>query len=764
MSSSERRYRDYLKLFEDRGANLRHRDVIVFPDRAVGPSAEQVLMDFRSDPARCQHPWPSPGVFTTHRLARAFDKVADIPAELSKLELIDRWLTLWPEASLTTLADSWDRVDTLLACSTDPEVWQGVYGDAKDEKDPELTDWLPAVVTTLYWSHFCREANLVGSRWHRLERVAREMPSLSRAQVLTLFERNPWMISGDEPIAVHVPLLKNAFPLENEFFHALETSPYCQVIYYRPATEDHFGAPHYERVPQHDRSVRPSSFVITGALRPLAYTLLESEISRWGLDLPAIPESPKRLDYARDPEHPDLSPLREIIARHRSIEDFPVREILAAADFAGTLNTNAASAEVHSRWAAAGVHCISLDDAWALPRASICLVTHAEDFRELFDPLSRLAKTRAPLPHPVNQLLINNHVKITHDADETLGAREFWCERAEDFTRWELAAALVSTVGPAPAPPALNALERTSLEQFSPSSLEDLLRCGYRFYDQRVRRTREMPERDALSINALRRGEWLHRALEDFFKQPDFERDPRDALRASLGENLEKFFGEISSPAYLASLRHRIPKFAEDLALYLENFEFPLQKLWPQRTFRLESHHRATVHGLAVKGKMDRIDFIGPEHVLLWDYKSGGEFALKLSTMMGPSHRKIQWYLYAKMVEQELGVQVVGGGYVQLLRPEKSGIYFLRDHLDEDTCEQLIARLPMRDYGARFLDAKEIAESEREFASAMESASETVRRGEFLRRPLKETLCETCPTKVICGRPYFAATSAEGEA
>lgn len=765
-------YRDYLSLFDDHAAALTHADILVFPDRAIGPSAEQILMDMRANPQRSRHPWPSPGVYTSMRLAKALAKVIPVAPELAKIDLIDHWLTLWPGQSLTTLTESWDRVDTLLAFTTDPAVWSGVVADAQVEKDPEITEWLPAMVTAFSWSLQCASAGVVGSRWHYLQQFTRDVPGLSRSALITALERNPWSLRSpqspaEEMITLHVPRLKNSFPLEDDFFRALEANPHCQVVYYSDPVGENI-LPDYEAIHPHPRQERPAAFVVTGGTRALTYTLLESEIAAWTLDLPAMPESPLRLELAQNPDHPLLEDLRELLIRHRGPTGAPIRDLLAAADFCGRLNENIAAPRVHPKWSAAGVPCISIDDAWALPRQSTCLVSTVEEFTELFDPLSRAARAKAPLPHLVQQLLLNNHVTIRHSEDETLMAQGYWRARQHEFTKWELSMPPPETfISTPPASPMLSPSEAESLATLSPSGIEELLSCAYKFYDQRVRRHREMPELDALTINALKRGEWLHQALEDFFVAPNFHDDISPRIATSLEQNLSRYFGEISSPAYLTALRKRIPKFAADLADYLSTFETALQNEWPQRTHQLERSHLASYAGLNLRGKTDRIDVIEPGKVLLWDYKSGGAYNLRLPTLLGPSHRKLQWMLYTKMVESSQNVQVVGGGYVQLLRPEKSGIYFYSDRLSAEQVERLQTYLPVKAYSVKFLNAKDVHAAEEEFARALELTKATIATKVFLRRPLKESLCQTCSAKVICGRPYFAIDDhgdAEGDA
>lgn len=759
-------YKDYLNLFEDRMASLGHRDLLVFPDRAIGPSAEQALMDARSNPRTSAHPWPSPGIYTSLRFAKSFAKALCVPPEMSKTELISRWLTLWPDRSLSSLVEIWPRVDTLLAHSTSSAFWFQVCTDATKSDDPELSDWMQALLLTMTWCLCCEEENLVGSRWHFLENVIRALPSLTQQDWIIATERNPWLMEN-QSLVLHVPLLKAPFPIENRFFETMRSLDFVDLIFYKE-TRPADSIRDLSALPWHEPSQRPDVFVVTGKMRSLTYTLLESDLAKWKLDLPSISESPLKYDihhltFLKDRDLDSIEDLQlqnqlrdlyQLLAAHRT--HVASADLLASAEFSGLLTLNIAKEGVHPCWSARGVSCISIDDAWALPRQKICLVSSLEDYRELWDPLSQTQRAKAPIPHALTHLITSNHVAVSSSTEEAIWAQAFFEERASDFSRWNSPPESSPNLVPPPTPTVSDLSART----LSPSGIEALLRCPFQFYDQRILRNQENAELNSLNINALKRGEWLHKALEDFFAKPDFSANATAIICRSLETHLETYFFDICSADYLIALRKRIPKFGEDLAKYLLSIEAPLQNLWPQRQHQqeisLSTHHM----GISLRGKVDRLDLIGNNRALLWDYKSGGSYQYHLKTLLGPNHRKIQWFLYTKMVAAHSNLDIVGGGYLQLLNAENSGIYFFADKLAAVETQSLKTIFEQSDYSPKWINSSDLHVADEELHFAMEHTKSVMKNGIFERRPLKDALCDSCSSKVACGRPYFASSEA----
>lgn len=760
-------YADYLNLFANRALALEHADILLFPDRALGPSGEQALMDLRSDPRTSAHPWPSPGVYNTSRLISALAKNTPQQSSLSRLQTLAVWLELWPQKSLAMVSEIWPRVNSLLAHSVSSTQWYQICQEAVQNDDPEVSEWMPAMLMAMQWCLYCEEKNIAGSPWQQIAHATAQISQLNSDTLAVVCERSPWLMDAQK-LRFHIPVLRGAYPIEANLFLAIEQNPHCEVIYYSGASVTHDTPTLAAIAPQPAGDV-PSALVIVGKLRTLPYTLLESELAKWPLFIPSITEAPLKEEIAslkfleREVSENDdnlatylqLREIHDLLQARRS----PVNsaDMLAAADFCGLLTTNVASETVHPQWSPRGVPCISLDDAWALPRQSLCVVSSDEDFRDPWDPLSKLTRGKTPLPHGVQNLLHGFQLLSPQASEEALWSRNFFHARAADFTRWESPSNARPALGTTPPTPQLSEDAERRLAVLSPSGIEALLRCPYEFYDQRLRRCQESAEQDALTINALRKGEWLHKALEVFFDQPDFVGDPIPKLSQTLLANIDKYFSDIASADYLSALQRRVPKFATDLAIYLNRIEQPLHAVWPERRFLRETNLNMTLGGLQLRGKVDRIDEISGGRALLWDYKSGGNFNLGLKTLLGPTHRKVQWLTYAKMIESHLGLRIVGGGYGQITVPDQSGIFLFAEHLHNTELAELSAAFGASDLPIKIIKASDEASAVSELAAALEIAKAVVETRDFERRPLKDSQCETCPSRVACGKPYFAS-------
>lgn len=772
---SHRSYQDYLDLFDHKLQRLGHDDILLFPDRAIGPSAEQQLMDLRSNPKFSAHPWPSPGVYNTRRLASKLSKISkSLTPELSKLELIRSWSTLWPDQKLSTIVELWKRIDLLLAHSTDAALWLEISQEATQNNDPELGEWMDALLGAMQWCVYCDQQKVVGSVWHFLNNCAAKISSLNKHDFLIAFERSPWM-SGSK-LKIHIPLLKSPYPVETAFFRALESHPSLEVIYYgaRLNLNETPPCPKLQELGSLSSLERPDLIVPTGNLKSLPYTLLESELAKWTLHIPSIAESNhkkniyefKFLEQDISNDDPNFDLLNKLQDLHKSLqslftENLKGDDMLAAADFMGLLNLNTAEESTHPNWSAKGISCISLDDTWALPKQKICLATNQEDFESPWNPSSREQRSKNLVPRELSKLLAERQILASDSKEETFWARTFFNERKNDFFVWKSSKAPKAfPLLPYDFAETLNDVKISS--KLSPSAIEDLLKCPFMYLDQRLLKNHISPEQNSLTLNALRKGSWLHKSLEDFYTQPTRPQEPFEFICESLEKHLAEYFQDISTDAYLSALKRAVPKFALKLSDYLLKFEGAVDQVWPSRTFKTETSFEEAFEDFVLRGKIDRIDFLENNEAFVWDYKSGNQFNYGLKTLVGANHRKIQWTLYLKVVEAKFGVKVIGGGYLNVLKPKDSGIFFLESKNNLSKVSKLKEHLDDSLYSVKLVKADEEKDVFFEFSSALKEAKNILSTRNFERRPHKPSLCQSCSSKISCGKPFFA-TEIEGE-
>ena len=168
-----------------------------------------------------------------------------------------------------------------------------------------------------------------------------------------------------------------------------------------------------------------------------------------------------------------------------------------------------------------------------------------------------------------------------------------------------------------------NALLTTA---YSPSHLDDYIRCPVLFYFKRVLKFEDRKEVTE-ELDALDRGKIIHQILLDTFlpyKGRQIDSSMHEALLGGMREALEREFrhrvttGEFYLFKKLASL-----KLEAFLRRHLREASKPFIVTYLEVT--LEASFQAGAHPIRLKGRADRIDYCpGADEYTIIDYKTGG--------------------------------------------------------------------------------------------------------------------------------------------
>lgn len=287
----------------------------------------------------------------------------------------------------------------------------------------------------------------------------------------------------------------------------------------------------------------------------------------------------------------------------------------------------------------------------------------------------------------------------------------------------------------------LSADRRTELIScFTPSELETYLTCPYRWFYQKVLRPRELDR----AFDARSEGDFAHRLLAETHRTliaGGVSRPGTPTLQAA--------------QAALQQARAAIEKEAGPAADLDEATARNRAFAWAARVVEEDAHSSDdfTVRyveldcgseqvgidlgaGLVVRGRVDRVDVDGSGRAIVVDYKRSCGASHGAARML--SAGKVQMALYIQLVEQVLGVQVVGGLYRGLSEPTTRGMalqgVLTRSFVKGDELDQ-----------AQFSELRTAA------IEAAANAAASISRGDIAPRPIAESVCVTCDAKRVCG-------------
>jgi len=279
-------------------------------------------------------------------------------------------------------------------------------------------------------------------------------------------------------------------------------------------------------------------------------------------------------------------------------------------------------------------------------------------------------------------------------------------------------------VAPAPiARPAAQAGERLP-PRLSASACEALRACPYRFHALYVLGLREVDELDA-EVEKRDYGTWLHAVLHRFHATRG---EPQDAqretarLRAVADEvQAEMHFEDDAFLPYAASFEAFVPRYVEWL------HERDRQGVrWLAGEQGLEAQPPAW-HGIAMQGRVDRMDLLPDGATELIDYKTGNAEALRRKAADGLEDTQLAFY--AALVAASDGDPRIAAGYLPLDE---------RDRL-------------------RIVPHEGVAENARALVDGIGAELARVRAGAPLPALGEGSACTWCAARGLCRRDHWPA-------
>ncbi len=399
---------------------------------------------------------------------------------------------------------------------------------------------------------------------------------------------------------------------------------------------------------------------------------------------------------------------------------------------------------LHPRIQNNGVPLLSIHDLLYSPDPKKILWGSSVDLENLCNPYAAGSHTHSLLPSQLEDCFEAAGIVIPKVSREMEKLRSILRLLKSELSFLQVPQAKMSIEAVAPL-----ILKPYEKEKPSPTAMESYLKCGLKFYFERVLRLEDSQAPDPERVQDNLKGKWIHKVLELAFKNPQ---GPNAANVPQLfEETLDEIFQDRVSEAYKSLLIKQSRAYAESLSRHLENFEAKLSKFYPQKTCLLEHPVEGIFQGQLFRGLVDRIDQLGNGQLLVWDYKSNDQ-SQKMPTLI--KNNAFQWYLYKKIIEGSLefaGSKVIGGGYLNPMNPEKSRIVLWQSTTFE-AFEEILSSLK---YPNEIFSSKETELCDGLLSEKIAAALSGLKSGNFSPMPIKEAECTRCRFTGICGRPYL---------
>lgn len=274
----------------------------------------------------------------------------------------------------------------------------------------------------------------------------------------------------------------------------------------------------------------------------------------------------------------------------------------------------------------------------------------------------------------------------------------------------------------------------------SATHLETYVLCPARYYYSNRLRIRSKDR--AEDRGALLFGQGVHRALEQFFQEPDFratlERPAEFATELEarflweiLGLAPELEWDRVTRIELLERVRALAPQIAR-LEAELVRIVGPTTPLAFEQAFEIEWH------GIKLKGMIDRVDRLESGEVLVLDYKTG-EVDFSPNQILRGEH--FQALLYLVAAEKVFGARPAGLLFYDLKRGElRRGL--LSAELVTDEGRRHVTR-------GHCLAQEKFEELLEKGAQAVKVTAAAIRAGDYGARPSPQT-CRRCEFSSLC--------------
>ncbi len=408
----------------------------------------------------------------------------------------------------------------------------------------------------------------------------------------------------------------------------------------------------------------------------------------------------------------------------------------------------------HPRLSAQGLGIYTLADIPFLGMENLYLWTTKEECLELLNPESEFTLKKKLFPTKLEALFFSKGLAAPNPSYEANLLIRLLLECHHQLVIFDEASTNShDLLKPKPKPSFETRIP--SPQKLSASQIELYTSCPQRYYWQRLLKTKSIDEWDPETPSALKRGLWIHKSLELFFKNPQWEQSAH-FFETTLVSLIETYFTERVSANYKAYLASLAKKESQLLAQHIEGFEYPLYQQFPELQHQCEKPFEFPYLNRTFRGVFDRVDTINQQNVLLWDYKTGRVCPSSKPTTMISSHAKSQWFFY-----NETMANVQGGGYLNPLDPSKSILFVF-----EDSNESILNFLmyQQKAHSVSLISNKEKNEIRELIKHTFEEAIDGIANNQFAPNPIQESLCKSCHFQNACGKPFFEQSAeANGE-
>lgn len=779
-------------------------DVVLLLDRSLSPAGARRLRD-----RRCQgftaggEAWPNPGVYALPEFALRL---------LSELErrqqrLIFSAQTLSPIQAIAALMQSptgklrgpleawtlWRSLKHLAPLGVSFEDWRQILPQLEQGDDPDFQIWTDRILAFLQIEALAGEQNCAAHDWAAVNAALQCLASetFNEADWERILERPP-SNGRARAFRLLVPTTCDQHPLEAKFLRALARHlPVIEMKALGQAPEAAIPPVNLNLLSEAERTQTALHWASTDT-SPAASEAAELLPGEFALDVttppPATHEALCRalclfcdyLDESRPESHryrrgdsatetlrragidPDsdftVNDLWQWIGQRspswlRTLPTLPegprgewARVLIELGALGDDESQELSNTSEHPRFDPRGMPVLSWGDLGLTGHSRLMLWGKRESIRALCNPESPENFSRRIFPAQLASLLNAAGYAVADTAEEARIVAAWLRDLGSRLTRLEPTR---ETPRHSQVPPRVAVTPELERE-YSPTALESYFACSFRYLMERRLRLQAAPEWDAPGEDPLSMGLWLHKALELFFQNPDWN-SPHARVLELLHASLDDIFAGRATSAYRDILRAGAANLAQQLGRHIEVFERPLLPLRGDRMPQLETPTQGSWGHLRLRGKIDRVDTLPDGARLLWDYKSGdvGSSIPKTQIRNG----RFQWFLYRALLEQSTEhAPVVGGGYLNPLRPDKSSLFVWEGHAQATHFAELFARAG---HTVRVLSEKDLTETQDALAGVMDLLQERIRHGEASPQPLKASLCTRCSVMAVCGRPQL---------